>query len=141
MGIVIFWLLLAIAVGIWASNRGRNGFVWFLLACIASPLVAGIFLAVSANKAKVPQQQSGPSEATHIRCHVCAEFVLPQALKCKHCDAELKPDPQFEQRVVTQQTATKNEDSKNLFIGIGFIVALIVVVNVISWAVDAIARL
>lgn len=53
MGVVISWLLLAIAVGIWASNRGRNGFVWLLIACIASPLVAGIFLAITANKAKV----------------------------------------------------------------------------------------
>lgn len=141
MGIGILWLLLAIAVGVWASNRGRHGFGWFLIACVVSPLVAGIFLAVTANKATVPQQPSGPSEETHTRCPVCAEFVLPQALKCKHCGADLKPDPQFEQRVASQQTATKNEDSKNLFIGIGFIVALIVVVKVISWAMDAFAGL
>lgn len=138
MAVLIFWVLFAIAVGVWASNRGRHGFGWFLIACVVSPLIAGIFLAVTENKAKVPQQQA--SAETHTRCPVCAEFVLPQALKCKHCNAELTPDPLFVQRVTTQQAAAKKEDSKNLFIGIGFIVALIVVVKLISWAMDAIAR-
>lgn len=139
MAVFVFWILLAIAVGVWASNRGRHGFGWFLIACIVSPLIAGIFLAVTANKATGPQQ-TGPSAETHTRCPVCAEFVLPQALKCKHCNAELKPDPLFVQRIAAQQTATKKEDSKNLLIGIGVIAGLIALVKVISWAMDAIAR-
>lgn len=122
---VFFWFGFAVAIGVWASNRGRTGFGWFVLACIISPLLAGIFLAVTKNKAKNAQNPIGPSEQTHVRCPHCAEFVLPEALKCKHCGAELTPDASFEVRKIEQMRAKDDEESKNLLIGVGFIVVLI----------------
>jgi len=47
--VFLFWLAFAIAVGIAASSRGRSGLGWFILAVLISPLLAGIFLAVSPN--------------------------------------------------------------------------------------------
>lgn len=44
MEIVLFWLVLAIIVGVAANTRGRSGFGWFLLAAIISPLIAGLLL-------------------------------------------------------------------------------------------------
>jgi len=43
---VILWFMFAIVVGIGASSRGRNGFGWFILAAIISPLLAVILLAL-----------------------------------------------------------------------------------------------
>jgi hypothetical protein len=40
--IVVIWLAFAIIVGIAANTRGRFGFGWFLLACLLSPLIAGL---------------------------------------------------------------------------------------------------
>ena len=41
----ITWVLLSVVVGMVASNyRNRNGFGWFLLAFIVSPLIAGLLV-------------------------------------------------------------------------------------------------
>lgn len=44
---MILWIILAIVVGVCASNRGRSGFLWGLLSFIISPVIAGIILAIS----------------------------------------------------------------------------------------------
>lgn len=41
-----FWVGLCVAVGIWASNRGRNGIGWFFISVVVSPVLGFIFLAV-----------------------------------------------------------------------------------------------
>ncbi|MEZ9519811.1 SHOCT domain-containing protein [Vibrio splendidus] len=40
------WFLFAVLVGYFASNYNRSGLLWFLLACILSPLISGIILLV-----------------------------------------------------------------------------------------------
>lgn len=89
MELIFFWLLLSLAVGIWASNKGRSGFGWFLLAIIISPLLAGIFLAVSTNRSV--QAETRPTTATHVKCPDCAELILKEAKVCKHCGCRLVP--------------------------------------------------
>ena len=120
------WFGFAIAVAIWASNRGRHGFVWFLIACCISPLLAAVFIAVLANKSEA---SITVSEESYVRCTQCAEFVLPQAVKCKHCGSALMPDLNFNKNLADK----KKEDSKNLIIGILFIASLIVIGNVINY--------
>ena len=88
------WIGFAIAVGVWASNRGRHGFGWFLIACAISPILAGVFLAVIQNNAQ-------------FRCWQCAEFVLKQARKCKHCDAELSPSFNYQDKSQIKQVGRK----------------------------------
>lgn len=44
--IFLFWIGFAIVVGVAASNRGRNGAGWGLLAILISPLLAGLLLFV-----------------------------------------------------------------------------------------------
>src|SRR5260370_12701663 len=46
IGILIFWLIFAIVVGVAADARGRNGVLWFVLAAIISPVLALILLLV-----------------------------------------------------------------------------------------------
>ncbi len=80
---LFLWLLLAIAIGIWAKNRGRDGAAWFLLSILVSPLIAGIFLAVSKNLATEHATFTGAS------CPECAEPVQAAAKVCKHCGHRL----------------------------------------------------
>ena len=130
-GLMFFWFGLAIAVGIFASNRGRSVFGWFLLACIISPLLALILLAVTKNRS-ILSTDIPPTDETHVRCIQCAEFILPQAIKCKHCGAQVHPDTQFVQRITEQKIEGKSEESKNQLIGVLFIVALIVLATIFS---------
>src|SRR5688572_12723677 len=51
MEIVVFggWFVMAIAVGVVASSRGRVGIGWFFLALLISPLLAGLLVFVLSN--------------------------------------------------------------------------------------------
>lgn len=99
--IIFFWLMFALVVGMIASSRGRSGFGWFLLACLVSPLLAGIFLLVSSNLATKAER---PDPSTHVKCPDCAELVLAEAKVCKHCSCKLVP--------VSQQTNADGEPVK-----------------------------
>ena len=127
----LFWFLFSVAVGILASNRGRSGFGWFLLSIVISPLVAGIFVAVSKNLATA-SGASSPSEETHIKCPACAELVLPEANKCKHCGTDLVPDHTYRQRRENLQIQKNKEDGQNILIGVGMLAAVIVVAWLIA---------
>ena len=81
------WLLLAVAVGIYAGRKGRSGFGWFVLALLLSPIIAGIFALVVSDKTKA----TGPSPDTHVKCPDCGELVLREAKVCKHCGCKLIP--------------------------------------------------
>jgi uncharacterized membrane protein YhdT len=41
---VVAWIIFAIVVAVAAISRGRNGFGWFVLACLISPLLAYLLL-------------------------------------------------------------------------------------------------
>lgn len=61
--VLLLWFGFCIWVGSAASNKGRSGFFWFLLAFLFSPLVTGVILAcvkdlkTEANMKKVKMQQ------------------------------------------------------------------------------------
>jgi hypothetical protein len=46
MEIAFFWFAFAVVVGVAASARGRNGFGWFFLALIVSPLIGLLLVLV-----------------------------------------------------------------------------------------------
>lgn len=50
MEVLVFWLGFCVLVGYFANKKGRNGFGWFLLAFVISPLFAGIALAMASDK-------------------------------------------------------------------------------------------
>jgi zinc-ribbon domain len=119
------------SVGVMAGNRGRSGAGWFLLAVVISPLLAFIFCIasrdLSAGRGAVAEV---PSDSTHIRCPKCAELVLPQAVVCKHCGADLVPDPMyFYKRAMVAQESRKYSTRQALSV-----VAVVVLLLAVAWA-------
>ena len=49
MGFIFAWVVMAVIVGIAASGRGRNPFVYFAASLFLSPIIAIIFLYMGAN--------------------------------------------------------------------------------------------
>jgi hypothetical protein len=45
-----FWIAFAVVVGVAAASRGRNGFGWFVLALLISPLIALLLVLVMQNR-------------------------------------------------------------------------------------------
>jgi len=56
MIIVIFWLIFAILVGVFASKNGRSGFLALLVAVILSPLIAFIIYALLGKSSEASRQ-------------------------------------------------------------------------------------
>ena len=46
MDIIILALIFSALVGYWANNWGRNGWLWFFVALLISPLISAIILLI-----------------------------------------------------------------------------------------------
>lgn len=87
MEIVFFWLIGSIVVAIIAMSRRRTGAGWFVLSLLFSPLLMGILvLALGSRPAPDFEQQDG---RPRMKCPACAELILAEATKCKHCRTNL----------------------------------------------------
>jgi hypothetical protein len=95
-GITIFWIFLSIVVGVIANARGRSGLGWCLLALVISPLLAVIIVALMPARSAPAPANATPAAPTRKtkRCPQCAEDIMAEALRCKHCGAEIPPAPE-----------------------------------------------
>lgn len=53
MDILIFLVIFSALVGWWANNLGRNGWLWFVIAVLVSPLITAVILLFMGSNAKV----------------------------------------------------------------------------------------
>lgn len=123
---IIGWLALAIGAGAVASSKGRSGFGYFVLGLFL-PLI-GLLIAIGMAPLQRPVVQRPDDgilchacgkprrrDALHCpncgagrpdphagqkKCAACAEWILAEAKKCKHCGEtqgghQPKPEPQY----------------------------------------------
>lgn len=85
---LLIWTALSIAVGMFASSRGRSGFGWFLISILFSPLVGFVFVLLAGDKKKEAEASS------LVVCPFCAESIKSEAVVCKHCGKDVpKQEP------------------------------------------------
>lgn len=120
------WLLLAVAVGILASNRGRSPAAWFLISAALSPLLGFVFLLVTKNLSKAGLFDATHPGATHTRCPLCAEWVLPDAIVCKHCGGTLTPQPLFREQREKEKSRLEEQKNHNAAVAVAVVFALLV---------------
>lgn len=95
-GILFFWLVFAVLVGVLASSRGRSGFGFFLLSAVFSPLLGLIVVLVmpdlkeQARRASEEAEKQIRDEAQRKRDH---EREL-EALRAVAQQAKAPPDGQ-----------------------------------------------
>jgi len=84
----MFWLVFSVVVAIGAAGRGRHAPGWFLLSMVISPLLAFLLLMMLPSRSK----SAGAPETQELRkCPECAELILREAKKCKHCGSDVEP--------------------------------------------------
>lgn len=130
MGAVLMWVLLAVAVGMLAGSRGRSGGAWCLISLVISPLLGFIFLMVQPNLAVQAAAGVQPGASTHVKCPKCAEWVLPDAVVCKHCGAALEPQPV--DRAAIDRRMNAMQDAQHLKIAVVALVLLGLMVLLLS---------
>lgn len=83
ISLIVFWLICGAFTAVVASSKGRAGAGWFVLGFLFGPIA---LLAVGF----MPALAKG---AGYRRCPECAELILLEAKRCKHCGAEVNPVP------------------------------------------------
>jgi len=81
LGLVVAWLLLSMAAGMYAKRINRSATGWALFSLLLSPLLAFVFLLVLGARES--------DKIDRVPCPFCAEPVRVSAIRCPHCRSNL----------------------------------------------------
>ncbi|MDH0749531.1 hypothetical protein N5D61_24710 [Pseudomonas sp. GD03842] len=95
MEYLIVWIAVAALSGYYAIQKGRSVVGWVVLGFFLSvfALIALWFLpplGIDDKKSQEIARKFGVS-ARYRKCPFCAELVQKEAIRCKHCQADLPP--------------------------------------------------
>jgi hypothetical protein len=91
-GAVVFWLFCAVVSASIAVGRGRSGFGWFLLGLLFGPFALAVALLPTAEATRQEQARREGLAPGWQKCPFCAEVVRAEALVCRYCQRELRPN-------------------------------------------------
>jgi len=95
MEYLIIWLLFAGLAAYFSSVKGRSSVGWFFIGALLGPLALVALWIVPSLRFDDTQSRNIASRfgvyAKYRKCPYCAEVVLKEAVKCKHCQSELEP--------------------------------------------------
>lgn len=88
---LLLWVAVSGLVAYWAQNRGRSAGQFFLIALLASPLIAGLILTMQDKRRSKRKFQSLDASAHgKIECPYCDARVKQHALVCHACGRDLQ---------------------------------------------------
>jgi hypothetical protein len=95
LSIILGWIIFSLFAWKIASKKGNNGFLYFLLSIILSPLI-GIIAALISSTNQKQIDANRLNAGTSKKCPFCAEIIKKQAITCRFCGkdlpAEVKPE-------------------------------------------------
>jgi hypothetical protein len=89
---VVLWVFFGVVSGGIAMARGRSGFGWFLLGILLGPFALAVALLPTAEANRQEQARRSGVAPGWRKCPFCAEVVREEALVCRYCQRELRPN-------------------------------------------------
>ena len=135
----LIWFGFAIGVAMLAKQRGRKTMGWFAIALFLSPLLAFVILMMLKDLAAEEFMESvtHDMDLTHVKCHKCAEYVLPEATVCKYCGTTLTPQPDYVKKRVEEKVQEAQEIIEgrrfNFLIAGGIVVGIVIIVTLLQF--------
>lgn len=81
------WIVFAIITTVIAVNKGRSGFAWFFVGLFLGFI--GIILALVVSRHEDVLESKAVATGEFRKCPFCAEIIKSEALRCKHCSADV----------------------------------------------------
>lgn len=98
MEFLILYVVLSVAVAIYADVKGGVNGVWAFLVCLVLTPVVCLLIAFLLHagkfykdKEQAAKAKAGPSGLR--KCPACAEWVKTEAVRCRYCREDLPPVP------------------------------------------------
>lgn len=89
MEFLLLWIVVAVACGIVAKNKGRSFGGWFVIGFLLSLLGLLLILVLPAIDS---ERTGGPTK----KCPACAEIVKAEAKICRYCRHDFDGDDDYE---------------------------------------------
>ena len=91
--VALFWITVAVAVGIHASSRGRSGFVWGLVTFLLGIVGVVVYLLALLITDDPPHEEDGDDDPDRFRrCPACATDHDGEPNYCAECGEPLDAD-------------------------------------------------